>query len=53
MENLQVLITGERRKEFQSQQTGQERETEIQHMQKQLARLEADRYVCACALGVL
>ncbi len=53
MENLQVLITGERKKESQSQQIGQEKGTDIQHMQKQLARLEADRYVCACALGVL
>lgn len=43
MESLQVLLTGERRKEFQAQATGQERETEIQHLRKQLARLEADR----------
>ena len=42
-ENLQVLLSGERRKEFHIQQSGQEKELEIQHLRRQLARLEADR----------
>ena len=29
--------------EFQTHMTGQERETEIQHLRRQLSRLEADR----------
>ena len=43
-ENLQVLLSGERRKEFHAQQSGQERELEIQHLRRQVARLEADRW---------
>ena len=42
-ENLQVLLSGERRKEFHTQQSGQEKELEIQHLRRQLARMEADR----------
>ena len=38
----------ERKKEFQSHMTAQERETEIQHLRQQLARLEADRCVRVC-----
>ena len=45
VENLQVLLSGERRKEFHIQQNGQERELEIQHLRRQLARLDSDRYI--------
>ena len=43
VESLQVLLSGERRKEFHITQSRQEKELEIQHLRRQLARLEADR----------
>ena len=49
-ESLQGLLSSERKKEFQAHLSGQERETEIQHLQQQLARLEADRCVCVCVI---
>lgn len=43
VEKLQSLLSAERQKEFQAHVSGQEKETEIQHLRQQLSRLEADR----------
>lgn len=43
MEKLQGLLSAERQKEFQAHVSGQEKETEIQHLRQQLSRLETDR----------
>ena len=43
VENLQSLLSAERQKEFEAHVSGQEKETEIQHLRQQLTRLEADR----------
>ena len=43
MEKLQSLLSAERQKEFQAHVSGQEKETEIQHLRQQLTRLDADR----------
>lgn len=43
VEKLQGLLSSERQKEFQAHVSGQEKETEIQHLRQQLSRLEADR----------
>ena len=43
VENLQSLLSAERQKEFAAHVSGQEKETEIQHLRQQLTRLEADR----------
>ena len=43
VEKLQSLLSAERQKEFQAHISGQEKETEIQHLRQQLSRLEADR----------
>lgn len=43
VEKLQSLLSAERQKEFQAHVSGQEKETEIQHLKQQLSRLEADR----------
>ena len=43
VEKLQGLLSSERQKEFEAHVSGQEKETEIQHLRQQLSRLEADR----------
>ena len=43
VEKLQGLLSAERQKEFEAHVSGQEKETEIQHLRQQLSRLEADR----------
>lgn len=43
VEKLQSLLSAERQKEFQAHVSGQEKETEIQHLRQQHSRLEADR----------
>lgn len=43
MEKLQGLLSAERQREFEAHVSGQEKETEIQHLRQQLSRLEADR----------
>lgn len=44
-EQLQVLISAERQKEYHSHVVGKEKEEEVRHLRELLAKLEADRLV--------
>lgn len=43
VENLQTLLTNERKKEFTSHLSGQEKDIELQRLRQQLIKLEAER----------
>jgi centrosomal protein CEP135 len=44
IENLEVLLSNERRKDYHSQLTTEEKDKELHHLRQQLTRLENDKY---------